>query len=370
MKTQSSGEDVASPSEQVATGSDNLDFSTWTLQRIGAKADVPPEEPPAEPVSEIPEDTQETAEPETAEEEGIADEDEAPESDDVLSQFGKKLEDLTADELDELGSVVKSRLPQRISKLTRQKKEAEEKAARLEQQLAEFNQKKNPLEKETPVENNPFKDVDSIEGLQDENKRYRDIIEWADDLLDENEHMGFEDVIAEVEGKEMTKREVKAYLKKARKVVDVFLPSRAKELQHSQILKQQAQLLDQQTEAELPWMSGEENDLRVEYQNFIQSDAIKEIKDKVPNAAPAINRLVAHAFNSIYSLKQQQAKPQKATVKATPPSNPSHATALAPERDSERTKKQLTELQRRFEDGGSRDDFVALRTAQLSKRYK
>ena len=96
---------------------------------------------------------------------------------------------------------------------------------------------------------------------------------------------------------------------------------------------------------------------------------LKRAKELVPEIAPQIEYLVAHAANSIYGRRtlEMDAKPKSPTL--APPSNPSQV-AAASDRPENRMDRQLKDIESRFKQTGSPNDFIALRAAQISKRSK
>ena len=366
----SDGAPVNEPSENLT----NLSVGEWSIQRLKAKSGQPVvEEQPKEP--EVPAET-EDEKPEgnlavEDEQEGISETDDATAESEVESVLSKlNLDDLSTEEVDQLRDALRSKALARYGELTAKRKAAEERASLLERELQELKSNKNPLESEKPVENNPFADIESVKDLQEQFQEFTKIQEWAEDILDENEHSAFDDVIAEVDGKEYTKRQVKEYLKKARKAKESFLPARLKEIQDAQQREQVAKVLDEQIAKEVSWYAEPDNDTRKQLDMVLQDAAIDKIRSKVPEIAPRLNYILAHAINSIVQTKNKTSG-QTASNRVKPPSNPTGNVARGVEREGDKIKKQLNALQSRFESsGGSKEDFVALRAAQrrLQKR--
>jgi hypothetical protein len=90
------------------------------------------------------------------------------------------------------------------------------------------------------------------------------------------------------------------------------------------------------------------------------------MKDAVPELAPQVEYLIAHAANSIYGRRTIVETPQK-TPTITPPENPNSSNA-APERHEIRGERAESELKDRLRRTGKPSDFIALRATQLSKR--
>jgi len=350
----------------------NLDYSQLLSARIKQHTAPPQENPPEteEPESKT-EEEEEVASPvaevEPAESEGIAGETEASElSEDVLSQID--LSKLSQEDIDKLRDVTQSRAVERFGQLTAARKAAEQERDRYRAELAKATQSKNPLETSEPVENNPFKDLNSVEELQEQWKQFNAVEEWADDVLDENEHASFDDIVTEHDGKELTKRQVKDYLKRAKQSKNKFLPARAEELQVKAAHEQLKVAFEDKAKTELPWFGNVENDINAEYERMIADKRVLTIAEKVPEVASQLNYLLAHAANSMLNLaKEKPTKQASRTVK--PPSNPTGSSG-SNDRPSERLGKKLKELENQYAESGSMRDFTSLRAEQIAKRYK
>jgi hypothetical protein len=124
----------------------------------------------------------------------------------------------------------------RIDKLTRQKKEALEKAEALEREL---NDAKTKLEQSndrpTPVQSaaDPFADVWEVSKLNDEWTKARNLKRWCEDNIDG----------CEVEGKEYSAEDVKQIKRRVEDAIDLHIPTRARFLQNYQQIKPIAEQL-------------------------------------------------------------------------------------------------------------------------------
>ncbi len=124
----------------------------------------------------------------------------------------------------------------RIDKLTRQKKEALEKAEALEREL---NDAKTKLEqtndRPTPVQSaaDPFADVWEVSKLNDEWSKARNLKRWCEDNIDG----------CEVEGKEYSSEDVKQIKRRVEDAIDLHIPNRARFLQNYQQIKPIAEQL-------------------------------------------------------------------------------------------------------------------------------
>jgi hypothetical protein len=124
----------------------------------------------------------------------------------------------------------------RIDKLTRQKKEALEKAEALEREL---NDAKTKLEqtndRPTAVQSaaDPFADVWEVSKLNDEWSKARNLKRWCEDNIDG----------CEVEGKEYSAEDVKQIKRRVEDAIDLHIPTRARFLQNYQQIKPIAETL-------------------------------------------------------------------------------------------------------------------------------
>lgn len=284
---------------------------------------------------------------------------EAPKAKEVLS---KDIEELTDEEIAELAQKGKSGLLKRIAELTAKRKLAEEKAAALE---AAVQQAKQQLP-EPKVENNPYANVATIDDLQGKLKEVSEVVEWAEEILFRSEDMAASDIVATVDGKEYTKADIRESLRKARRAKDRFIPAQFQELQARAERSNLETAFKQQARKELGWLEGEDNDVRKRYEAMVADPRLKKLKDSVPEIAPQIEYLIAHAANSMYGRREIPMEKSKGPT-LNPPSNPS-TTAAAPEKAEARMEKSLKDVESRFRQTGKGSDFIALRAAQISKR--
>jgi hypothetical protein len=284
---------------------------------------------------------------------------ESPKAKEVLS---KDVDELTDEEISELAQKGKSGLLKRIAELTAKRKLAEEKAAALE---AAVQQAKQQLP-EPKVENNPYANVATIDDLQGKLKEVNEVVEWAEEILFRSEDMAASDIVATVDGKEYTKADIRESLRKARRAKDRFIPAQFQELQAKTERANLENAFKQQARKELGWLEGEDNDVRKRYEAMVADPRLKKLKDSVPEIAPQIEYLIAHAANSMYGRREiPMDKPKGPTL--NPPSSPSNM-AAAPEKAEARMEKSIKDVESRFRQTGKASDFIALRAAQISKR--
>jgi hypothetical protein len=164
---------------------------------------------------------EENTEPESADAESQAEEadptaeqedNQAESPEDVLSD--NKTEDQAEEE--------PSGYRKRIDKLTRQKREALEKADALEQELNETKTKleQNQSERPVPVVNqtDPFADVWDAKKLDEEWNKARDLKRWCEDNIDG----------CEIGDKECSSSEIKQIKRRVEDALDMHIPSRAR----------------------------------------------------------------------------------------------------------------------------------------------
>lgn len=342
----------------------NITAEDFAIQRLGQPTPQPEEQEAPEVEEEV---TDEIANEEAEEvEESVEDtEDETPEAESdeqVLSQID--LDDMSEVELRELADKLGSRAVARFGELTAKRKAAEEKLQQIEARLSA--EQNNPLTPKKEVTNNPFADVENLEDLQSKATDASNVIEWAEDIMFNADGYEADDVVTEVEGKEMTKADVRNALLQARKARDKFLPDRLEKIQAIEQSKQMQEHLTAQAEAELPWMQGEDNDTRREYEAIMKDPRVDTLMTNLPPDVKAqMPYLLAHAANSIYGRKA--VKSTKSNVRLNPSSN-STPSAAGSEKPASRTSKSIKNLSNQFKQSGDKSDFITLRTLQLQNR--
>jgi hypothetical protein len=316
-----------------------------------------------QPVEEEPKNTEEEApEAEAVEEQPEATEEQSEEN--VLSQLD--FDNLSEDELREISEKLGSRAVARYGELTARRKAAEEKVARLEAQLQE---KKDPLNQPREIKDNPFSDLDTIEKLQEKSDEVNSAVEWAEELLFESDGYAADDVITEVDGKDITKAEVRKALLNARKAQKQYLPDQLNKVQQREQGQQLKAAFEEQATKELSWLSGEDNDVRKSYEATINDPRFNKLKSILDKEAPDIGAQIeywfAHATNSIYGRKPVE---QTKTSPSLNPTKTGTTTAAKSEKTDTRASKAMKDLQARFRKSGTARDFAELRKLQLQKR--
>jgi hypothetical protein len=213
--SQNTQEAILSKNTAQAPKINPLTFDEAALARVLEQRFSEPEvKPQKQIIEEDPESEAADAESQTEEADPTANQeenqDESPE--DVLSE--QKTEDQTDEE--------PSGYRKRIDKLTRQKREAIEKAGELERELNETKSKleKSQTDRPVPVVNqaDPFADVWDAKKLDDEWSKARDLRRWCEDNIDG----------CEIGDKEYSSSEIKQIKRRVEDALDVHIPSRAR----------------------------------------------------------------------------------------------------------------------------------------------
>lgn len=331
--------------------SNNISVAEFAQARLGG---IPTEEEVA---------TQETEQvtPEAVEEEAPVVEAETEEveqtteesADDVLSQMN--MDDMSEDELRELAEKLGSRAVARFGELTAKRKQAEEELARLKSEM----QSEDPLKAKKPIEDNPFNDLNSVEELQSKSEEMDNVIEWAEDLIFNSDGYGPEDVVTEVNGQELTKAQIRQTLRNARKTKDSYLPDRLRQLQEQAQSVQLKSAFAEQARKELTWLGDEENEVNKKYQAMLQDPRLQKLESALPEVSAQIPYLIAHAANSLYA--------RKPVGSMSPPKSgiPSSSTS---DRSTSKKAQSIKQVAQQFRDSGNQNDFIRLRTLQLSNQ--
>lgn len=340
----------------------NMSMADFVTRRLGQQNEGTQEEaPPVEAQEEVAEQpSYESNEEVLGQPEGAEQTEEPQGSENVLSQFD--LDDMSEDDLKELSEKLGSRAVARYGELTAKRKAAEEKLKDLQSQLSE----QSPLNPTEEVNNNPYSNLESLDDLQGKAKEVNEVIEWAEDTMFNADGSGPNDYIAEVEGKSLTKSEVRASLLNARKARDKFLPAQLRTLQTVEQANQLEQAFEQKARQELTWMEGEDNDLRKQYEAIIGDERFSKLRESAgPEVRPQLNYLMAHAANSIYGRQPVKGGVGSPTLKPTRTGATGSSTS---EKTVNKSTKAIKDLSSQFKKSGNKSDFITLRTLQLQKR--
>ena len=269
------------------------------------------------------------------------------------------LDSMSEVELKELSQKLGSKAVARYGELTAKRKAAEEQLEALKADIA----KRNSNQLQATVKDNPYANIDNATELKSKYQEVTEVIDWSEDLLEKGEDLGADDVLTNVNGKDYSKREIKEALRKARKAKEIYLPDQDKQIKVGEERKSFKEALINQAKTELPWLQGEDNDVRKQYEAMISDGRLKDIEKIIPELAPQLPYLLAHAANSMYARRSVDVK---ATSRLSPPS-----LVVSQSTDSNkpetRQSKALSDLSSRFGKSGSYKDFKAIRALQHSK---
>lgn len=327
--------------------SDNLSFESFVALRsqLAETGEVPEQEQtevePTESEEEVPEQEHETEEPEE-ETEGESDEEEEPTDIDLLN--------LSVEQIQELAKKGKSRLLQRIGELTAQKKA-------LEEQL----QTAQPKVKEVPQEQNPFSKINTLDELKAKYEEVEETLNKTDELLDEYEDYGPDDIIT-VGDKEFSKREIRKANRNAKDAITKYLPAQQQHLARLQQFNQLSEQYKAVAAKEVPEIADTDSEIGKKYSELVSDPLIDKVKAQVPEIGFQIEYILAHAARSIFGGKGKVSTGAGQKLKVEPPSSPVSSGAA---RSTKSPKAKGQDRYKQFESTGSADDWVAARIARM-----
>lgn len=332
--------------------SNNISFDDYINRRSQEVSE--PEAEAAEPEDESWEETEESLEPEAvsdepeeSDEEVTEDEEEEEQEIDLLS--------LNPEQLQALAKKSRSRLLHRVGELTAQKKALEEKLS------SQAESKPLPV---IPQEENPFRDIESVEGLQAKFAELEKVAEETDNILEEHEDYGAEDIIV-VGDREFTKKEIRKANRNAREAMAKYLPAQHAELarreQRVQMEAHYTGLIPQ----EVPELANEDSELSKQYKALLSDPLVEQVNKYVPDLGPQLPYILAHAVRSIHRSQKPKVAVKAAGVvsKAKVPGTPFGAGAA--KSGPKTAKKSADQAYQRFQTSTSVEDWVAARVARM-----
>ena len=283
--------------------------------------------------------------------------------DNVLSKFN--LDEMSEEEKSSIRAQLIPGAEKRIGELTAKRKAAEE------QLVAMQNEQSQLKLKQPEVKNNPFSEIATLDALQEKANEVIEVISWAEDLLFESDGYNADDEVTQVEGKPMTKAEVRQALLNARKSRDSYIPDQLKKLQTVQDSLLMRQQLGSKAIEELEWLQDEkENEMKSQFINMMNDPRLKSLESSAPDLYSQLPYFLSHAVNSIYGRKVIKNSPVGNKAKGNVTLDPS-SSATPSSAASEKTERPITkavkEHQNRFKSSGRKDDFIKLRTLQITR---
>jgi hypothetical protein len=328
----------------------NLSFEELVAQRVARQTS--PEEEPEEESEESAEADEEPASledeesPESEEETEDESEEEAEEESEI------DLLSLTTEQIQSLAKKGKSRLLQRIGELTAQKKALEEKIQSQPQSQA----------KVVPQDENPFREVASFEALKGKYDELERTLETTDEILEEHEDYGPDDIIV-VGDKEFSKKQIRKANRNAREALTKYIPAQQQHLIKIAQYEEMSKQYSEAAKSEVPEIQDEESEIGKSYKALVSDPLIDRIKAQVPEIGFQIEYILAHASRSIYGnkkIKTQSAMGSK--LKVNPSSTPYGAGAA---KSSSPAKAKVGDAYNRFERSGSPEEWIAARIAKF-----
>ena len=336
----------------AAIPSSNISFDDYINRRSQEVSE--PEAPAAEPEDESWEETEESLEPEAVSDEPEESDEEVTEEEEEEEQEIDLLS-LNPEELQALAKKSRSRLLHRVGELTAQKKALEEKLS------SQAESKPLPV---VPQEENPFRDIESVEGLQAKFAELEKVAEETDNILEEHEDYGAEDIIV-VGDREFTKKEIRKANRNAREAMAKYLPAQHAELarreQRVQMEAHYTGLIPQ----EVPELANEDSELSKQYKALLSDPLVEQVNKLVPDLGPQLPYILAHAVRSIHRSQKSKAvvKAAGSVSKAKVPGTPFGAGAA--KSGPKTAKKSADQAYQRFQASTSVEDWVAARVARM-----
>tara|TARA_R110000772_G_scaffold267824_1_gene392740 strand:+ start:6354 stop:7454 length:1101 start_codon:yes stop_codon:yes gene_type:complete len=276
------------------------------------------------------------------------------------------LDDMTEEELRELSDKLGSRAVKRFGELTARRKQAEEKIQQLESQLQKKSQ--NPVSM-SDIDQNPYKDLTNMKDIQSKIKEINDVIGWAEDVLFESDDYSARDIVTEMDGKSVTKTEVRDILKNARKAQKRHIPQQVQNLRNVAQGQQMQKGFEDKIRQEIPWTSTDDNETNKRYKAMLGDKRLTEaLKNADPTLRAQMPYILAHAANSIYGERKlvEPTETVKPSNSLNPPKSVSN-TAAKSEKPTSQRHKNIKTTQDAYRSTGGTSDFIKLRTAQLSR---
>ena len=354
---------MSNQSEPIAEGqnpaSENLSIESLIARRTRQMTETEETTPEAATEETDTEETEETTPeetPEVTEEEAGEETDETTEEEETEEESQTiDLLSLSPEEIQQLAKKGKSRLLHRIGELTAQKRALEEK---LNVAPAET----KPLQE--PIPDNPFSHLKTAEELTAKHKELEKVVEETDRILEDHEDYAADDVIT-LGDKEFTKKEIRAANRNARNAMLKFLPAQAAELQRHAQLQAMEEQFNAAIPKEIPELADEKSELAKQFNAMIADPLVQQVRERVPELAPQLGYILAHAARSINSEKAKLIKTPAASVKIQAKVPASPIGAAGARSGAAPVRKAVEQARQRYEKTGSAADWQALRLAQM-----
>ena len=324
----------------------NVSVEEYIARRIGnaSNNEEPAEESEAE--SDVESEDQEV--------DHVDDTDYLEEEEEVSSEEAElDLLNLSTEQIQELAKKGKSRLLQRVGELTAQKRLLEEK---LQQQATS-----RPT-KEIPQTENPFREINSVEGLLAKHTELEQVMEDTDAILEEHEDYGPDDIIT-VGDREFTKKEIRKANRNAREAITKYIPAQEKQIAKIQQLSQMEEHYSAAAKKEVPDILDTESEVGTRFTAMMQDPIVQQVKTQIPELGAQLEYLLAHAANSIFGKGKPRinASAVGSKLKISPSSSPIGSGAA---RSGSVKPKKAADAYNKFEKSQSVDDWISARIAK------
>jgi hypothetical protein len=324
----------------------NVSVEEYIARRTGIASN---NEEPAEESEEESEVELEDQEIDQTEDTEYSDEDEEVSSEEAELD----LLNLSTEQIQELAKKGKSRLLQRVGELTAQKRLLEEK---LQQQAI------SKPTKEIPQTENPFREINSVEGLLAKHTELEQVLDDTDAILEEHEDYGPDDIIT-VGDREFTKREIRKANRNAREAITKYIPAQEKQIAKIQQLSQMEEHYSAAAKKEVPDILDTESEIGTRFSAMMQDPIVQQVKNQIPELGAQLEYLLAHAANSIFGKGKPRinASAVGSKLKINPSSSPIGSGAA---RTGSVKPKKAAEAYNKFEQSHSVDDWISARIAK------
>lgn len=310
---------VASPTAAKAENGDVTKTDAINASQLAniLKQAMEPKQEESEPSSEeqTSSESATTAEPIAEESQATQEAEGAEEQADVLSQLNldnldPKTRELVKRELEEQKKHIHEKVEKRIGKEVAKTKEAKEKLAQYEQQLAALNQQLEQLKTTPqtpvidPIGEMPLAEINDLPSLQAKHEEAKIALAWAEQRLDEG--VPDEGILTMVGDKQqvLTRAEIVTIKHKAKRVVEDAIPKRYAFLQNMAHASKQASEL-------FPWISKKDSE---EYKLAQAQLASAPWANKLHNRDVLIGFLV----EGIQAVQKRQSAQAKTPAKKAP----------------------------------------------------
>jgi hypothetical protein len=330
---------------------DNISTEELVAQRIGAYAESENNSENVDTEEEDDDLIESDLEADDLENDDTPDEEPDEEQSDEIDLLS-----LTTEQIQDLAKKGKSRLLHRVGELTAQKKALEE---QLKIQLDA-----QPVFDAGPDNNNPFREIGTVDELQQQIKEMEKVAKDTDHILDEHEDYALDDIIV-IGDREFTKREIKKANRNARESLVTFIPAQQAEL----VKREQRGVLEQHLTSlipqEIPEFADTESPLVKQFNAMMSDPLVAQVKLRVPDLAPQLAYLLAHAAKSMQrsakiATRAKTAEPSRSKVSGTP------LGVGAAKSTPKSAKKVADQLAQKFQKSHSEEDWIAARVARLS----